>query len=196
MGWTKGKKRGPRQPKPEADSDVAIESKAIEKDRENKWAKREPDERKRTWLAKAGNNWTDTEWRDQSADNILDVPDNVRGWLKDQDLDANWKVRSVFGQEQTRHWNQLMANGWVPLDKDLFPDFQAERDGLVLCVRPQFISAKARKAAAAAARVPIEGREKMLGAGVPGVTGGNHSSAIGFNRINRSVERIEVARDD
>src|SRR5262245_1445892 len=114
MGWTKGKKRGPRLPRAEAESNAA-EPKANEvRERENKWSKREPDEKRKSWLAKAGNNWSDTEWRDQSADNILDVPDNVRGWLKDQDLDANWKVRSVFGQEQTRHWNQLMSNGWTP----------------------------------------------------------------------------------
>ena len=128
---------------------------------------------------------------------MLALPPEILRWLADMDFDANWKTQSVFGQEFPKLMNGYLANGWVKLDSDLFPNFVAERDGLVLMVRPRFISDKARKADAARARGPIQAREMMLGStGVPNVTGGNHPSALRHNRINKTIEQIEIARDD
>jgi hypothetical protein len=95
---------------------------------------------------------------------------------------------------------QYQLNGWTKVPEDLFPDFQVEQGGLVLMVRPMAITKKARQVEAQKARGPIADRERMLGAGGPGVPlpsgAGQHSSARQFNHIRRSMEQIEIPTGD
>jgi hypothetical protein len=206
MGWPKGK---PRKTKPEAparstaaDEQTPAQPKpekaAAPKD--NKWSKAETDPKRKSWLARAGNNWGSTDWTDRSEDNALAVPPEIMNWLREAGLDCNWKVESVYGQPQTKLQNQYRANGWVAFDQEsassLCPGFEVEQGGLILMVRPMAISNKARKAEYAKARSPLQEREKMLGSGGAGVPlpsgAGQHHRARDTNFIRRSMEQIEV----
>lgn len=196
MGWPKGKSRKPV--KAETVTETALPPEPPETSRK-KWTAMvtsPADEARRAWVKSAKAKWEPDEWRDRSSDDMLAVSDEVRGWAADSGFDLQWCTQSVFGQEQTRHWTQLQMNGWEPLCEEMFPGQDVFVGGVVLCARPMTISRKARKLEAEKARAPIVGREQMLGiSGVPGVTGGNHPSALRHNRISRTIEKIEIPGD-
>jgi hypothetical protein len=67
---------------------------------------------------------------------------------------------------------------------------------LVLCARSLALHNKARAYQKAQAEEPVANRHRMLGDGVPGVTGSDHPSATrGFNKIQKHLERLEIPQD-
>jgi hypothetical protein len=144
-----------------------------------------------TFLAKVRGADPD-KWRDRSSDDLLGLPPEAHAWLADHKLSAQWCTKSVRGAEMERHFANFLKNGWTPVEDDTIPGVtKREIEGLVLCVRPIEITAKAKAAAMAAARQPILERQSLLTEGVP-VPGGNHPSALRTNKINKTLERIEI----
>src|SRR5262249_8661678 len=103
----------------------------------------------------------------------------------------------AYGQEQTRRFNNFLANGWVVVEPGVMPGVSVtEIEGMQLCVRPQVISEKARKAEQAEAEACWISVRQNFTEGVPLASGaGRHPSAISSNRLNKTIERITVPKD-
>jgi hypothetical protein len=163
---------------------------------------------------RAGNNWDDEKsksfldkvrsqdgsgWRDRSADTLFDLSEETHGWLRQNNLDAQWITKEIYGQPQDRHFGNLLANGWVPVEQNAVPGLGvSEIGGSVLCVRPMAISEKARKAEKAKAQEILDlRRQQFQTEGVPLPSGaGRHPTAVTSNRLNRSLERIDIPGDE
>ena len=69
-------------------------------------------------------------------------------------------------------------------------------DGLVLMARPKEINDAARRRDNLKAREQVQIKEKALrGGDLPVSLDASHPSAVRQNRINKSMERIEVPKD-
>ena len=158
---------------------------------------------------RAGNNWDDEKsksfldkvrsqdgsgWRDRSQDTLFSLSEETMGWLQQNSLDAQWCTREVYGEKQDRHFGNLMVNGWTPVEENSVPGVGVtEIGGSVLCVRPMHISDKARQAERDKSQAVLDLRRQYLTEGVPLQSGaGRHPSAIASNKLNRSLERVDV----
>jgi hypothetical protein len=200
MGWPKGKSRKKVPPAAESKPVNAQAQAAKVKDGTKHWTQR------------AGNNWESEKaseflskvrdykadnWRDRSHDNPFSLSEEALDYLRASDLDVQWITESVYGQRQDRRFTAFLANGWTPVEPDTIPGVSAvEIDGSRLCVRPKAISDKARKADKAAATAAWDTKRQYLTEGIPLPSGaGAHPNAIRSNKLNRSLERIDVPRD-
>jgi len=213
--WPKGKSR---KPQPEAElidateellDTGAVKSKAPQT--KAKEAKPQPNEDvpskpKGKWtvaksdelLAKV-ENFEPDDWRDRSHDDLMSLPAETHEWLREQGLVAQWCTVSVLGQQQQRRFTQMQMNGWTPVQPGEIPGISETLvDGTSqLCARSKTIHDRARKAQREASLAPLNNRAAMIIEGVPNVTGADHPSATrGWNKIRKTVERIEVPRDD
>ena len=66
----------------------------------------------------------------------------------------------------------------------------------MLVARPVEIHRKAKQFEKMQAAEKLDNVRAMVDGGMPGVTGARHKSALGYNRANKSVERITVAPDE
>ncbi len=198
--WPRGVPRGPRKEKIEAAkaaSDAPPEPQAKPK-------------KAKSWTAKAGNNWEidagfvsrvrgqkDVEWQDSSEKNRLAIDPKLLERLRHEGIVLQWVTHSVFGKEFPERVSDFRRNGWEYVHAGDIPGIhQVEIDGLKLMARPVEVHEKARRAELAKAREQVATKEQaLLGDGIPGVSGGRHSSALGYNKINRSVEKVEIPRD-
>jgi hypothetical protein len=92
LGWTKGKPRGPRKPKPEA---ATVESQTEAKPAA---AEQSLAEKRKSWTQRAGNSWKDLNWEDRSEYDQLSLPQEVKDWAANNHLDCNWKTQTCYGQ--------------------------------------------------------------------------------------------------
>ena len=216
MAWPKGRSRKPQpeqepKPKPEADAeliDPVAELLDVDEDK-SKPSKLPPAAAKAKAKADAPRSkWTlserakhaaeDTEWRDRTSDNLFALPEEAHAYLRDNNLVAQWCTVSVLGQEQRRHFAGLQANGWTPVHANEMPGVSETLiEGTTqLCVRSKTIHDRALKAQREAALGPIRNREQAVIEGIPGVKGSDHVTARNYNRIRKSVERLDIPRDD
>jgi hypothetical protein len=193
MGWPRGK------PRKKVLSEPVQAQAQKDKDKSDK-----PD-----WKQRAGNDWKATEflervrgydatnWRERTHDDRLSLPQETLDYLQSHQLDAQWITESVFGQRQDQRWNAFLANGWVPVEPDTIPGVSTgELDGVRLCVRPLAISEKARKAEYAAATAQWDTQRQFLKEGIALPSGaGAHPNAIHSNKLNRTLERLDIPRD-
>jgi hypothetical protein len=208
MAWPRGKPRKPKpeQTKPEVESaPAASEPKPSDngasnsppppKDAKPRAQWRLPREGSLADRAKAAAR--DLEWRDRSGDDLLAPPEEAHQWLRENNLVAQWIAVKCLGQELTRHVAQLQANGWTPCQEGEVPGVpEVLIDGTTLLhVRSRSIHERALKAQKDAALGPVRNRQQMLIEGVPGVTGSDHVSAKNYNRIKRTMERLEIPTD-
>jgi hypothetical protein len=139
----------------------------------------------------------DIDWRDRSGDELLALPEEAHSWLRENHLVAQWIAISVLGQRQERHIAQMQMNGWTPVQEGEIPGVhEVEIDGTTrLHVRSKTIHDRAFKAQKEAALSPVQNRSQMLIEGVPGVTGGDHVTARNYNKIRKTMERLEIPQD-
>lgn len=189
-GWPKGKKRLKTEPLPKAVVEAAVE-RAV----------------KRPMIAqmKAKPNWDDdTAWEvgEEGADRLR-IPQEIVNSLARDGIALQWITRSVRGMEMPQEVSKMTKGGWTPVHQS---DFSGLLDGMfmpkgtddvigvddcMLVARPMHIHQQAKKREKAQANSPINIRAAELGAGI-NVPGGNHPTAIAGNRINKTVERIEI----
>lgn len=197
-GWPKGKPR-PRKaapPTPEVIKAVA--------DRAEARAGGKP------MLAKMRSlpNWDDDTIvgiGEEGADRLRIDPEIVKR-LANDGVALQWITRSVRGQDAPQELSKFTKGGWTPVHQS---DFDGEFDGMflpkgldevitvedaMLVARPMAIHQKAKAREREMAREPVQIKESELGAGI-NVPGGNHPSATRQNRINRTVERIEIPKE-
>jgi hypothetical protein len=208
MGWTKGKKRGPRKPKPEAVQTIAAEpAKATS---EPKAAPKAEPKAAKKWAARAGSDWRldvgfvsrvrghkDDPWEDTSQEDRLRISPELIEGLRREGIVLQWVTHTCLGREERQNVSHYLRGGWTHVQPgDIEGINTVEIDGLKLMARPLEVHKKALKHQADLARAPILARERMLGAGGPGLQlpsgAGAHSSARNFNHIRRSTETLEI----
>lgn len=150
---------------------------------------------------RAAPNWEDVD------PNAIDSPDRLRidPSLIPDGMSAQWVTSTVIGQPVSQHRAEFERKGWTPVHQSdfdgqfdgLFMPKGAEgeitQEGLVLMVRPAEMTRKAQLADKKKAYDQVRIKEQALTGGDIGVTlDSRHQTAIGSNKINRSMERIEI----
>lgn len=173
--------------------------------RKNPLVEREPVREKSSRMRAAPNWETVDPLAEDSPDRLKINPD-----LLPDDLAFMWVTDSVYGQPDPQHRMQFEKGGWTPVHQD---DFDGQLDGmflpkgaqgeinnggLVLMARPMEIHNRAKLRNRKAANEPIQIKEQALrGGDLPGVSlDPQHPNAIRTNRINKSLERIEIPDDN
>jgi len=119
--------------------------------------------------------------------------------LKQDGTSYEWKRASVYGKPDSGHMVEMREQGWEPVaDRKIIDYFMPEghkgapeRDGLILCERPQELTDEARQEEVDLARAAVRAKEQQL-----------HEAPAGqFERLNKgnamasvrhSVERGEI----
>ncbi len=192
-GWPRGKPRGPRQSR-EAPPVVAGRLVADAPSKPHRWT------------MKAGANW---------ETNDMDVVEGVDKYhIPPEDIpegmSLQWVADSIFGQPQPLNRAKFEKKGWTPVHPEDFGGIYDGRftpkgsnkeinvDGLVLYARPKEITDRARAREKQAALNQVRLKEQALtGGDNPNITlDPRHPSALRNNRINRTMERLEIPRDE
>lgn len=140
----------------------------------------------------------------ETPDRLYISPDKIP-----EGMSAQWVTTSVFGQEVATHRASFERKGWTPVHQDDFDGQfngkwmpkdkpgEIEVDGLVLMVRPKELTDKARLIDDYKARQEVAIKERALRGGeMPGTTlDPSHPSALRTNKLNKSLERIEVPEE-
>lgn len=195
MAWPKGRSR--RQFNKAKESEVTSDNEQPEPQSE---VQAKP-AGKQTWAMKAGNNW----------DNAAPIEDEVNRLhiaeeLIPEGMVLQWETRSVFGQEQKQSLNKAFRAGWTPVHAEdfggRFADMWGQDDSgyvvheaCILCARPIELHIKAKKRDEAKAKAELALKAQAFAGGDMRATGADHPSALASNRINRTVERIDIPRD-
>jgi len=150
-------------------------------------------------------NWDDdtiTTVGDEGVDR-LKIPDEILVQLAADGVALQWITRSVRGMDTPLEVSRYTKGGWTPVYQS---DFDGLLDGLfmpkgvddvigvddaMLVARPLAIHRRARQRERSLAIEPLQIKEQQLGHGIP-VTGGDHPTATRQNRINKTVERVEI----
>lgn len=134
-------------------------------------------------------------------------PDKLRidRSLIPEGMDLQWVTSEVFGQPDPQHRADFERRGWTPVHQEDFNGqfngmFMAKDapgeitvHGLVLMARPIELSQKAKQADRRKAMEQVLIKEQSLrGGDLPITLDPRHPSAINTNRINKTVERIEI----
>lgn len=154
---------------------------------------------------KAKPNWeefdpSEVESPDRLHISKADIPDG---------MDLRWVRDSSFGQPDPQWRGRAEKAGWTPVHPSDFDGMydgkfskkgseeEINIDGLVLMARPLEISRKAKIADRRRAIEQVQIKEQAWRSGdLQGVSlDTRHSTALQTNRINKSLERIEIPED-
>ena len=157
---------------------------------------------KKAMTMKAGNNWESMTESNESAD---------RFGLRKEDWPPGFAIQfityEVYGKAETRRLTGFHQSGWTPVHQDDFDGWAAtvgftgddsgyiRLDGQEMVALPLPLYEKAKARDNARAKEQIQRKEQALTGGEMNATGADHPSAKGFNKIGRSVERIEIPKD-
>jgi hypothetical protein len=148
-------------------------------------------------------------WEDVDPD-ALESPDrlHIDPRLIPPGMAAQWVTDSIYGQPQPQHRAGFEKRGWTPVHQEDFDgqfdgmfmpkgaDGEIKLDGLVLMMRPKEMNDRAKRAERRAAREQVAIKEQALRGGDVNVTlDGQHPSAVGSNKLNKSYERIAIPED-
>lgn len=172
----------------------------IEREAKRDNAKREPIKYK----MKAAPNW---ETVDVDAE---ETPDRFRidPSILPEGMSFQWVTDSVYGQPQPQHRADFEKKGWTPVHQTDFDgqfngmfmprdrDGEILMDGMVLMARPQELTDKARRKDRRKAMEQVLIKENSLRAGdMPVTLDAAHPTAVRFNNISKSIERIEIPEE-
>jgi hypothetical protein len=169
---------------------------------------REPQRESNKFKMRSNPNW---ETVDPFAE---DTPDQLRIMpsLIPEGLSFQWVTESIYGKPMPERLAMFERKGWTVVHNDDF-DGQLDglynkrgstepvrKDGMVLVARPVEMTIKARARDKQQALEKVRIKEQALFGGEllseKGVTlDATHRSAVGFNRINKSVERLTIPDD-
>lgn len=155
-------------------------------------------------LMKAKPNWESYDPSAESEDRLHIDPSKIPAGY-----DLQWITSTVLGQEFGQLRSRFERSGWTPVHQQdfngifdgLFMSAGAQGeinvDGLVLMARPMEFTIRARREEQRKAREVVQIKQQQLtGGDIPGVTlDTRHSSALSTNRINRTIESVEIPRD-
>lgn len=162
-------------------------------------AKQEPKPNK--FRMKAAPNWENI---DATAE---DTPDKLRidPSLVPEGMSLQWVTSEVFGQADPQHRADFERKGWTPVHQEDFDGrfngmFMA-RDalgeikvhGTVLMARPMELTKRAKLMDRRRAQEQVMIKENELRNGnIPISLDPRHPSAVNTNKINKTMERIEI----
>ena len=154
--------------------------------------------------------WNESTY-DAASDSTdrLHIPVDVLKTLEQEDgVVLQWVTTSVRGQPEPQLRARFEKGLWRPVYADDFGGLfdgqfvpkghtgEIEVDGLTLMARPANYSKKATERENRKAQDAVRIKEQSWRGGELGITGADHPSALASNRINRSMERIEIPRDE
>lgn len=159
---------------------------------------------KKTWKMRSSPNW-------ESVDpTIEDSPDQLRiaPHLVPEGMSLQWVTEAVLGKPMPERLAGFERKGWTVVHNDDF-DGQLDglfnkkgaqepirKDGMVLVARPKEMTAKARRRDHMAALEKVKIKEQALRGGDVGTTlDAQHQTALRFNHITKSTERIAIPED-
>lgn len=156
------------------------------------------------WKMRAEPNW---ETVDATAE---DTPDRLRvepEWIP-EGMSLCWVTDSVLGQGVPQHRAEFEKKGWTPVHQDDFDGqfngkFMARDqageinlEGMVLMARPKELTEAAKKRDYRKAVEQVKMKEQALTQGDLNIPlDARHPTALGSNRITKSMERITVPKD-
>ena len=155
---------------------------------------------------KAKPNWEEEDiggLPDESPDRLGIHPD-----LVPEGMSLQWVTDSVYGQQMPQHRARFEKRGWTPVHQEDFEgvldgmfmpkgmEGEIKVDGMVLMARPVEMTRKANLADRRKAQDVIRIKEQALrGGDINTSLDSQHPSALNTNRINRTMERVEVPSD-
>lgn len=163
------------------------------------------DAAKSKFKMKAKPNWEEIDpFEEETPDKLRIAPE-----LVPEGMALQWVTDSVFGQPMPQHRAQFEKRGWTPVHQEDFDgvfdgmfmprgsDGEIRMGGMVLMARPKELSDRARLADRKRALEQVNVKEAQLrGGDLSKVTlDASHPSAVRTNRINKSIERIDVPKD-
>jgi hypothetical protein len=149
-------------------------------------------------------NWESVDTTtDDNADKL-----HIDRSLIPEGMDLQWVTTSVYGQDVPQHRSTFERKGWTPVHQDDFDgqfdgmfmakgaEGEINNDGLVLMARPlEMTKASKRKERAAALEQVAIKEQALRGGDLPIGLDATHPSALRTNRVNKTMERIEVPKD-
>ncbi len=143
--------------------------------------------------------------------NASDTPDRLRidPSLIPEGMSLQWVTSTIYGQETRQRRSGFESKGWTPVHQEDFDGqfdgmFMAKGetseitvDGLVLMARPEHLTRAAQRRDKLNAMKQVQIKEHALHGGDIGVTAfdAQHPSALRSNKVNKTMERIEVPED-
>jgi hypothetical protein len=197
LGWPKGKKRKLHPRIAEPQRIAAAPGREPTRDESLRTTNRRIPLEQRTWEG-------DYEAGGSSVDRLnvprSDIPDG---------FDLTWVTNTVLGKPEPDRMKAFEKGGWETVHAT---DFQGkfkgrwtdkahegpiEFNGLTLCARPLALSQKSRARDLKEAKEAVLIKEQQLRGGeLKGVSlDAQHQTAIGSNKINRTMEKVTVPAD-
>jgi hypothetical protein len=155
---------------------------------------------------KAKPNWDDDDIENMTHDN----PDRLKidPAILPDGMSFQWVTDSVYGQQMPQHRAKFEKRGWTPIHQQDFENVfdgmfmpkgmegEIKVDGMVLMTRPEEMTRKAKIMEQRQAQEAIRIKEQALTGGDLNISlDSQHPSAIRTNRINKTMERIQVPDD-
>lgn len=164
----------------------------------------EKHESKPSLKMRAKPNWTDIDPTDTDSPDKLHIPAN----MVPPGMSLQWVTDTVLGQPFPQHRAGFEKKGWTPVHQEDFDgqldgmfmpkgtDGEIKMTGMTLMARPKELTDLARKRDRREALEQVAIKEQSLKGGDIRVSlDSQHPSAVGFNKINKSIERIQIPED-
>lgn len=150
---------------------------------------------------KAKPNWENVNIEDEETPDRLKIADH----LIPEGMSFLWVTDSVYGQSMPQHRAKFERMGWTPVHQEDFDGQldglfmpagvagEIKSDGLVLMARPREMTEASRQKDRRKAAEQVRIKESALRSGdLPVTLDASHPTAVGYNRISKSYERISV----
>jgi hypothetical protein len=155
---------------------------------------------------KAKPNWDEDDiggLEDESPDRLAIDPAIVP-----EGMSLQWVTDSIYGQQVPQHRARFEKRGWTPVHQEDFDgafdglfmprgaEGEIKVDGMVLMARPEEMTRRARQEDKRKANEVIRIKEAALrGGDINTSLDSQHPSALNTNRINRTMERLQIPED-
>jgi len=174
--------------------------------RSNPGVEREVKRPETKWVMKARSQG----WDDVPDIDLIDNPDklHIPAEMIPEGMDMRWVVDTVLGQSFASHRSQAEKAGWTPVHPEDFDGrfdgkwtpkgstSEIRMEGTCLMARPIELSIRAKRQDRRAALEQVAIKEQSLTGGDLNTSlDSRHESALRSNRINKSIERIQIPED-
>ena len=161
-------------------------------------------EHKPSLKMRAKPNWIDI---DPTAEDTIDKL-RIDPALVPEGMSLQWVTESVYGQPQPQRRATFEKGGWTPVYQDDFDgqldgmfmpkgvDGEIKMEGLVLMARPEQMTMAAKRREKRQANEQVAIKEAALtGGDINTSLDSQHPSAVRFNHINKTRERIVIPEE-
>lgn len=166
----------------------------------------EPKAASSRYKMKAKPNWDDEDiggLPDESPDRL-----GIDPALVPEGMSLQWVTDSVYGQQVPQHRARFEKRGWTPVHQEDFDGVfdgmfmpkgaqgEIKVDGMVLMARPAEMTRKAMLDDRRKAQEVIRIKEQALrGGDINTSLDSQHPTALRTNKVNRTMERLEIPTD-